>query len=157
MKAAHTTLGASLTFLGTAVVEHARHHDAVARPQLRLHGERPVRQHVVVPQVAAGGEARGAVGAIGGRLGDEQTHAAVAAQGVGFLVGLPVVVDDVVAVEALGAGPRANDEALGVVQLGLGDAGDDLVAALRTRPGSGGEESVRAVAAEGGGGGLFTQ
>ena len=41
-----------------------------------------------------------------------------------------VVVDDVVAVEALGAGPRADDEALRVVQLGLGDAGDEFVAVL---------------------------
>ena len=123
--------------LRTPVEEPTQHHHAVARLQLWLHGERLAGEHVVIPQMAAGDEARGAVGAVGGCVGDEETHASVSAEGVGFRGGLPVVIDDVVAVEALRASPRANDEALGVVQLGLGDAGDDLVAVLDAENGRG--------------------
>lgn len=85
--------------------------------------------------MATGDEARGAVGAVGRCVGDEKTHASVPAEGVLFCVGLLVVIDDVVAVEALRASPRANDEALGVVQLGLGDAGDDFIAVLDAESG----------------------
>ena len=87
--------------------------------------------------MAAGDEARGAVGAIGGCVGDEQTQATVSAEGVIFRVALLVVIDNVVAVEALRASPRADDETLGVVKLGLGDAGDDLVAVLDAENGPG--------------------
>ncbi len=80
--------------------------------------------------MAAGDEARGAVEPGRGRVGDEEAHAAVPAERVGFGAGVEVVVDDVVAVEALRARAGADDEALRVVQLGLGDAGDDLVAVL---------------------------
>ena len=115
------------------MVHPTQHHYSVSRLQLRLYGGRLVGEDVVVPEVAAGDEARSAILTGGGRVCDKEADAQVSAEGVGGGVRLVVLIDYIIAVETLVTGTRADDKGLIVVQLGLGHAGGDFLAVLEWR------------------------